>query len=81
MTKKYKGYRLYEVDGTIAWADNGGWLDCIFDNLDTAKFFIDIIKFSSENMYNLISALQEIANQQNGVVTKQIIDDYQLNKR
>ena len=76
----YKGYTLTKIkDGGIVWSDEGGWLDCVFDKKDTAKYFIDLRKNFIDNFYNVISDAQKKAIEiNNGHVNIDIINEFEL---
>lgn len=75
--KIYKGYYLTKVENGIVWSDGGGWLDCVFDNLETAKYFIDKKDDILKDFYKVIYDIQQIAIDINdGYVNIKIIDDY-----
>lgn len=79
--ENYKGYNLYNSDGGIAWSDNGGWLTCVFDSIETAKYFIDRRKLFTDNYYNVIVECQEKANVvNNGYVSIEIINKFEILK-
>lgn len=54
--ENYKGYNLYSSGDGIAWSDNGGWLNCVFDTVETAKYFIDRRKLFTDNYYQYDAA-------------------------
>lgn len=78
----YKEFTLYEFkdDKSVTWSDSGGYLDCCFDSVDTAKFFIDIDENEFiDNIYTIIGELQKTAIQENkGLVTKEMINKHRF---
>lgn len=79
----YKGFKLFRLlfDNTVSWSEKGCWQACIFDSVETAKYFIDHYKKFSKNVYDVISEAQSKALKTNkGLVDKQIIDEFDLKK-
>jgi len=76
----YKGYTLTQITNKgVVWSDEGGWLDCVFDNIETAKFFIDLQDKFVDNFYNVIYQAQNIAIEKNkGNVSIEIINGFKL---
>lgn len=86
--ENYKGYNLYKTNtkfpedkDVITWSDNGGWLSCVFDSVETAKYFIDRRKLFTDNFYNVIVECQSksiILN--HGIVSVDIINQFEILK-
>lgn len=78
--ENYKGYTLTQItNGGIVWSDEGGWLDCVFDNIETAKFFIDLQNKFVDNFYDVIYEAENIAIEKNkGHVSIEIIKSFKL---
>lgn len=73
----YKDYTLCKLKGGIAFSDAGGWLDCVFDTVQTAKYFIDLKDKFVDNFYDVISNAQRKAIIESfGYVTIEIIDEF-----
>lgn len=78
--ENYKGYNL-EIGKGVAWSDNGGWLACIFDTVETAKYFIDRRKLFTDNYYNVIVECQKRAIEvNNGYVSIEIVNEFEIKK-
>ena len=73
---EYKGYILTRLnDGAVVWSDGGGWMDCSFDNYNTAKHFIDLKDKFGNRFYDVISDMQKIAIEINdGLVSIEIVN-------
>jgi hypothetical protein len=79
--ENYKGYNLYSSGDGIAWSDNGGWLNCVFDTVETAKYFIDRRKLFTDNYYNVIVECQSKAIvSNNGIVSVEIVNEFEIKK-
>lgn len=79
----YKGFKLFRLlfDNSVTWSEKGCWQACCFDSEETAKYFIDRYKKFSNNVYDVISEAQTKALKiNNGLVSKQIIDEFELKK-
>lgn len=73
----YKKYSIHQLKDCTLLSDSGGWIDCCFDSINTAKYFIDNIINYKINLYSLIAELQTIANNSNnGFVTINIINSF-----
>lgn len=99
--ENYKGYNLHKIDengpcpGGIAWGDNGGWLACVFDTIETAKYFIDTkhkdndnslkkekrLTLYTEDFYDLICKCRDKAIVlNNGYVSMEIVNEFEIKK-
>jgi hypothetical protein len=82
--RKYKGFNLRKTKRSgVGWSDEHAWLQCIFDNFETAIFFIDNKDNLTDNFYSVISDMQKEALAENdGLVTMDKVKKYiELNKR
>lgn len=79
--KPYKGYALYKMtaDNSISWSHKEVWEACIFDDVKTAKHFINLRNKFEKNFYDVISEAQRQAIETNkGLVNRAIIDTFKL---
>lgn len=75
---KYKGYMLTKITtGGVVWSCNDMWLGCVFDTVNTAKYFIDVQKQLTDNFFNVIAACQKKSIEINdGFVSRIIVDEF-----
>lgn len=83
-TVDYKGFTLRRLKkdegGFIVWSYNGSWMDCGFDNIQTATDFIDAFSsiMSGPEFHEIVRKARALAIRNheitNGCVTQQILD-------
>lgn len=75
---KYKGYQFIKIiNGGIVWSYNECWMPCVFDTVETAKYFIDSTKKFMDNFANVISDAQKVAIEKNkGYVSVDIVNQF-----